>query len=84
MKVRIAFLALAAAAASSGHHSYGDYFQDKTVSVEGDVERFLWMNPHAKLLIKTKDSVSYTAEWSAINRLTHDCVTRTSLKPGDQ
>ena len=47
------------------------------------MERFLWMNPHAKLLIKTEGGVVYTAEWSAINRLAHDCVTRTSLKPGD-
>lgn len=83
MRSRIVLAAVVAAAAAFGHHSYGDYYQDRTVSIEGDIERFLWMNPHAKLIIKTKDSVIYTAEWSAINRLAHDCVTRTSLKPGD-
>jgi hypothetical protein len=43
------------------HHGYADFFMDRAVEVEGQVESFRWANPHVVLTIRTADSIVYTA-----------------------
>ena len=64
------------------HHGYGDYKQDKVISVQGTLERVDWANPHTTLTIKSND-ITYTAEWENMYRLHQAGVTLGSLKPGD-
>jgi hypothetical protein len=65
------------------HHSYADFDQDQTVSVEGTLERLLYINPHTILTLRTKDSTVYTAEWNAAFQLERMGVDSAALKVGD-
>lgn len=65
------------------HHSYAAFDQDQTVSVEGTLERLLYINPHTILTLRTKDSTVYTAEWTAAFQLERMGVDSAALKIGD-
>jgi uncharacterized protein DUF6152 len=65
------------------HHSYAAFDQDQTVSVEGTLERLLYINPHTILTLRTKDSTVYTAEWNAAFQLERMGVDSEALKVGD-
>jgi hydrogenase maturation factor len=70
------------------HHSFAvDYFEDQTVSIEGEVEEFQLKNPHSFLYVKVKDErgelQTYAAEWGGLTRLERRGVTADTLKPGD-
>jgi hypothetical protein len=84
---RVTFLAAAltalAGTAAYAHHSYGDVFRDQTVSMEGNVDQFLFANPHAVLSLKTKDAVLYMAEWGNVRTLGEAGVTSSTFKIGD-
>ena len=46
------------------HHSYAQ-FSDDIISVEGTLEKVMFVNPHVMLTIRAKDASVYTAEWVA-------------------
>jgi len=87
MRSTFTFFALLAIVATGttlrAHHSYGGYFRDQSVSVEGDVERVLYQNPHTVFTIRTKDLEIYTAEWLALRQLRGWGLVGGELKPGD-
>jgi len=41
------------AGAAYGHHSYGAYFEDQTVTIEGTIEAIRFANPHVVLTLRT-------------------------------
>jgi hypothetical protein len=83
-----AVLFLASAPAVAHHSISGDYFLDQTDSVEGDVVKFDFRNPHSWVEFTAKDAKSgetviWNAEWNGAARLGKDGVTAASLKVGD-
>ena len=76
--------ALLVATSAAAHHSYADFFLDRTVAVEGDLVRYTYANPHILLELKTRDAQVYRAEWAAPNNVKRAGVQRTTLKVGDR
>jgi hypothetical protein len=70
------------------HHSMAaEYFEDKTLSIEGDLAEFLIRNPHSYINLTVKDAKGrverWSIEWGAGFQLNRQGVTRETLKPGD-
>lgn len=70
------------------HHSFAaTYFVDQEVTIEGTLTQFLYRNPHSfvKVDVKGPDGkiTTWSIEWGGGAQLTHDRVTRDTLKPGD-
>jgi hypothetical protein len=70
------------------HHSFpAFYFEDQTITIEGEVVEFDYRAPHAWLHIKVTGpqgaSQTYGAEWSNPSRLTRDNIAADTLRPGD-
>lgn len=73
---------------SSAHHSFAaTYFEDQSVTIEGDILQFMFRNPHSfvHLEVREKDgSMSrYTVEWGGTGQLGAQGVTKESIKVGD-
>src|SRR5579863_9404829 len=70
------------------HHSFaGTYLGDQRITIEADVLKFLYRNPHSFLELETKDAtgkpITWAAEWGAAAQLANAGVQRDSLRPGD-
>ena len=72
------------AARASAHHSYGAYFEDQTVSIEGTVESIHFANPHVTFNLRTDAGDIYLAEWQNLIQLRHGNVGPSTLKAGDR
>jgi hypothetical protein len=84
-------VAAAVVVASPGiaHHSFAAYyFEDQSVTIEGDVVEFDYRAPHAWLHVTAPDAQGQlrrvSAEWANPRRLMGDGVTRDTLKAGDR
>ena len=72
----------------SGHHSFpAHYFEDQSVSVEGELVEFEYRAPHAWVRVMAPDErgalQQFAAEWASPSRLTQLGVTKETLKPGN-
>ena len=61
-------------ARTSAHHSFAAaYFEDQSVTIEGELVQFLFRNPHSfvHVLVKEKDGsvVRYAVEWGGAGQL---------------
>jgi hypothetical protein len=70
------------------HHSFSAYyFEERSITVEGVVQSFQYVNPHAILVLTVPDAdggaQTFTAEWSNPRRLATAGVLKNTLKPGD-
>jgi len=70
------------------HHSFAaTYFEDKKVTIEGDLVQFLYRNPHSFVHVEVKEAdgtlTRWAVEWGAGGQLGRQGVTRETLKPGD-
>jgi hypothetical protein len=75
--------------ALSGHHSFAaKYFEERTISMEGELVRFEFRNPHAWVYFMSPDEQGqlreYGGEWSNVNRLVQQGITKNTLQPGDK
>ena len=82
-------LAASASAGLTAHHSFAAYyFEEQSVSIEGEVVEFQYVAPHAWVHLMAPDSGGqlqrFAAEWSNPTRLARDGVTRDTLKAGDR
>ena len=82
-----AVCALLGTVSLSGHHSFGAfYFEDQSVSLEGNVVGFDYRNPHAWLHVSAADKSGairrVSAEWGSPGRLLQQGITKDTLKPG--
>jgi hypothetical protein len=78
-----------AGAAATAHHSFATYyFEDRSVSIEGDVVEFAYSAPHAWVHLMAPDtggvSRRFAAEWANPTRLARDGITADTLKAGDR
>ena len=53
-----------AAIPALAHHSYSMFDGDRTVTLEGTVRDFQWVNPHAWLLIDVPDENGVPQQWA--------------------
>lgn len=92
MKQKLAVMLIAGASLFGvnawAHHSFAaTYFEDKKVTIEGDLVQFLYRNPHSFVHVEVKDAngetVRWAVEWGAGGQLGRQGVTRETLKPGD-
>ena len=84
--VMLAIVALSARA--SAHHSFAAfYLEEQSVSIEGVVTEFHYVNPHAWVYISARDVEGVLravgAEWSNPARLAQAKIGKDTLKPGD-
>jgi len=83
-----AAIALGALAPALAHHSGAMFDTDKNLEVEGTVQEWQWINPHAWLQVYTPDGkggqVLQGFELGSPNTLTRNGFTKDSFKPGDK
>jgi hypothetical protein len=91
MRVLLAFaLGITIVGARAGaHHSFGaHYFENQTVSIEGEVTEFRYVSPHAWVDIsgRSADGMlrTYAVEWASPARLTRQRIYKDALRPGDR
>ena len=70
------------------HHSFAaTYIENQQTSIEGELVRFVYRNPHALLEIMAPDAnrglQRWTVEWEGRGQLDHEGVTGMTLKAGD-
>jgi hypothetical protein len=73
---------LISVAALDAHHSYAAFDREHPVSVEGDIESLLFINPHVVVGLRTTDG-AYRVEWGALNQMVRWNITRDTLRVGD-
>jgi hypothetical protein len=75
---------LIGAGQAAAHHSYGAYYENETVSIEGTVQAIRFANPHVVVTLRTDASEIYTLEWQNLIQLRHGNVGPDTLKAGDR
>lgn len=78
----VAATVLLSVAALEAHHSYAAFDREHPVSVEGDIESLLFVNPHVVVGLRTTDG-SYKVEWGALTQMVRWNITRDTLRVGD-
>ena len=73
---------------SSAHHSFAATYEvDKRITIEGKLVEFMYRNPHSFVKVEAPDDkgemVTWAVEWGGGAQLSHDGVSRDTLKPGD-
>jgi hypothetical protein len=73
---------------AAAHHSFAaTYFENKTLTIQGKVVRFLYRNPHSFVQVEAKDDKGvmqkWAVEWGGSGQLSRVGVTAESLHPGD-
>ena len=73
---------------AGAHHSFAAfYFENQSISLEGEVQEFQFRSPHAVLLFAARTPEgqiqTYAAEWGNPRRLGNQGVNKDTLKPGD-
>ncbi len=83
---RISLAALAAltlTTAASAHHGYSEYDRCEFATVEGEILRLEWGNPHVLISLKTAET-TYRVEWATVDQLRRANVEDGALKAGDR
>lgn len=75
-------VAVLAAVPLGAHHSYAAFDREHPMSIEGDVERVLFGNPHVIVSLRTPEA-TYSIEWGNLNQMLRWNVTRETLHVGD-
>ena len=73
---------------ASGHHGTPLYYGKGTVTLQGTITEFAFVNPHSQIYFDMKDEKGNIQHWAADcaspGLLRRNGFTRDSLKPGDQ
>jgi hypothetical protein len=84
-RVMCAALLIALAGTSAvAHHSYAAYERGRLIEVEGVLETFEWMNPHAFLKVRGDDGRLYIGEWRGATAMERTGVDKDTLRRGDR
>jgi hypothetical protein len=88
--VSLTAMAVAACTVSAlAHHSFAMFDAEKTVTLQGTVKEFEWVNPHAWLRFTVNDEANggkpalWAIELSSPGRLVTMGMRADSMKPGD-
>lgn len=84
----VAFLGSDSGQAFAHHSISALYVQDKSVTIKGTLQEFLWRNPHSLFKVEAPDEKGELHVWviegAAPGQLASDGITRTTLRPNDQ
>ena len=74
---------------SYAHHSFAaTYFEDKSMTIEGELVQFLYRNPHSFVHVMAPDDKGemqrWSIEWGGGGQLARQGVGRETLKVGDK
>lgn len=87
-KTFLPLLAFALVAPASAHHSFAMFDPAKTVTLNGTIKEFRWVNPHVSLFVLADHPGAAPELWSveltSPGNLTRLGWTRKSLSPGDK
>ncbi len=77
------------AAQASAHHSFAaTYIEDQAVTIQGELVRVLFRDPHSfvQMTVKERDGsmVRYSIEWTGAAQLGVQGVTRSTFRVGDR
>lgn len=88
IRLAITLLLTGLAPAASAHHSGAMFDAARTVTLNGTVRQFQWVNPHSFIQLLVRDAQGREVEWSlemsAPVHLLRLGWRRTSLAPGDR
>ena len=80
------WVAICAGPVFAHHGRGGTYVADRTIQIEGTVNRLLWRNPHVAFLIDVRDEngqvTTWTIEHSNVSTLARLGYGRQTLRPG--
>jgi len=79
----ISALALLGLASVADAHHPPHLDRCKLYTIEGNVQRVDWSNPHVKLSIKADDGTTYELIWRSIQQLSLAGVQREAVRVGD-
>jgi hypothetical protein len=81
-------LLLAVCSPASAHHSFAMFAIDKTVTLNGTVKEFEWVNPHSWLHVSVVNDAGTPEEWAfemgSPGQLASRGWTKDSVKVGDK
>jgi hypothetical protein len=79
---------LAVVGTASAHHSFAMFDPAKTITLQGKVKEFRWVNPHVSLFVDVAGPAGQSGVWSveltSPGNLTRLGWSRQSLKAGDR
>jgi hypothetical protein len=75
-------VSLVTAGSALGHHGYNEYDRNSAVTLEGTLQRVLWVNPHVVLTLETQNG-DYAVEWGAVSQLSRQGISAVPMKAGD-
>jgi hypothetical protein len=88
LALSLAAAALSLAAPAFAHHSFAMFDNTKTITFQGTVKDFEWINPHAWISIMVPNQAGVPEEWSfemgALGQLSASGLKPDTLKPGDK
>jgi hypothetical protein len=74
--------------AARAHHSFSMFEYGTSIELEGTVQEFKYINPHALITLKVKGKDGRVETWTLLGQptpmLEREGWTRATLKPGDQ
>jgi hypothetical protein len=76
------------AGAAQAHHSGAMFDASKTVTLDGTVKEFQWINPHVWIILETRDADGKVVEWNIEGaspaQLSKRGWKKSVMKPGDK
>jgi hypothetical protein len=84
--LRIFAVTLATASLASAtllaHHSYALFDREHPVSIEGDIERVVFANPHVILTVRSGET-TYSVEWGNLRQMDAWRIAKDTVAAGD-
>jgi hypothetical protein len=82
-------VSVAGTGTARAHHSFAaTYYEDRVVTIEGELVQFDYRNPHSFVFVLVPDEKGtpqrWSIEWGAVAQLNGQGVQRFTLKPGDK
>lgn len=79
-----AFAALVLSGSAAAHHSYAEFDHCTSVTIDGEIERIEWANPHIVMMIDAGEAGTYRIEWFDLNRLARAGLSTDVLREGQR
>ena len=83
-RILVTAIAVACLTATSvnAHHSYAAFDREHPVSIEGDIERVVFANPHVTLTLHSGET-TYSVEWGNLRQMGLWNIAKETLAAGD-
>ena len=63
------------ASSAYAHHSHPFFYDEcKSITIEGQVERVEFKEPHTQIVLRLDDGMAYLVDWAPQSRLTNDRI----------